>query len=143
MNKICTSIEQSKKLIELGIDVNTADMRYGYIAPYEFSDRKYDGGYDMIPYHKDFFDRCSNFSANEYDDELPCWSLTALLELMPKLYDEDNLNDGGCQPVLCKGFDNDMWHVVYRSTMYMTDWYYDPVDAAFDMVCWLLENKKI
>lgn len=26
MNKICTSIEQSKKLIELGIDVNTADM---------------------------------------------------------------------------------------------------------------------
>ena len=28
MNKICTSIEQSKKLIELGIDVNTADMYY-------------------------------------------------------------------------------------------------------------------
>jgi hypothetical protein len=26
MNKICTSIEQSKKLIELGLDVNTADM---------------------------------------------------------------------------------------------------------------------
>ena len=28
MNKICTSIEQSKKLLELGIDVNTADMDY-------------------------------------------------------------------------------------------------------------------
>ena len=26
MNKICTDIEQSKKLIELGIDMNTADM---------------------------------------------------------------------------------------------------------------------
>ena len=26
MNKICTSIEQSKKLIELGIDIDTADM---------------------------------------------------------------------------------------------------------------------
>lgn len=25
-NKICTSLEQSQKLIELGIDVNTADM---------------------------------------------------------------------------------------------------------------------
>lgn len=24
--KICTSIEQSKKLVELGIDINTADM---------------------------------------------------------------------------------------------------------------------
>ena len=33
MNKICTTIEQSQKLIELGVDVNTADMRYGYIAP--------------------------------------------------------------------------------------------------------------
>ena len=30
MNNICTSIEQSQKLIELGIDVNTADM---YHAP--------------------------------------------------------------------------------------------------------------
>lgn len=28
MNKICTSIEQSRKLIELGIDINTADMIY-------------------------------------------------------------------------------------------------------------------
>jgi len=26
MNKICTDINQSKKLIELGIDVSTADM---------------------------------------------------------------------------------------------------------------------
>lgn len=28
MNKICTSFKQSKKLIELGIDINTADMHY-------------------------------------------------------------------------------------------------------------------
>lgn len=28
MNKICTSLEQSKRLIELGIDVNSADMVY-------------------------------------------------------------------------------------------------------------------
>ncbi len=26
MSKICTSLEQSKRLIELGIDVKTADM---------------------------------------------------------------------------------------------------------------------
>lgn len=30
MNKICTSIEQSKKLIELGIDINTADFMWEY-----------------------------------------------------------------------------------------------------------------
>ncbi len=28
MSKICTSLEQSKKLVELGIDVNAADMFY-------------------------------------------------------------------------------------------------------------------
>ena len=28
MSKICTSIKQSQKLIELGINVNTADMDY-------------------------------------------------------------------------------------------------------------------
>lgn len=31
MNKICTSIEQSQKLIEIGIDTNTADMYYDNI----------------------------------------------------------------------------------------------------------------
>ena len=120
MNKICTSIEQSQKLIELGIDVNTADIIYNI---FDVSYIRHDTPIDK--YHT------------------PAWSLTALMQLMPKLYDENDLNDGGCQPVLCKGFDNNMWHVVYRSTMYMTDWYYDPIDAAFHMVCWLLENKKI
>ena len=58
---IATSIKQSKKLIKLGIDVNTADMRYGYIAPYNFSDRMYDGGYDEVPYPKDFLKKNPDF----------------------------------------------------------------------------------
>ena len=84
MNKICTSIEQSKKLIKIGIDVNTADMRYGYITPYDFSDRMYEGGYDEVPYPKDFLKKNPNFSENEYDGELPAWSLSALLGVIPK-----------------------------------------------------------
>lgn len=32
MNKICTSLEQSKKLVELGLDLNTADMCYRIVA---------------------------------------------------------------------------------------------------------------
>lgn len=134
MNKICTSIEQSKKLIKLGIDVNTADMRYGYIAPYEFSDRKYDGGYDMIPYHKDFFDRCSNFSADEYDDELPAWSLSALIELIPECRMEKTPLDQTGE--FTYSFVDDYWNIrTYEAG--------NPLDAAFDMVCLLLENKKI
>jgi len=144
MNKICTTIEQSKKLIELGVDINTADMRYGYIAPYDYSDRMFDGGYDEVPYPKDFLKRNPNFSENEYDGELPAWSLAALLELLPKLYEwENDPEDGGCQPNLCKGWDNNQWHIVYRSAIYITEWYDDPIDAAFEMVVWLKENGKI
>ena len=134
MNKICTSIEQSKKLIKLGIDVNTADMRYGYIAPYEFSDRKYDGGYDMIPYHKDFFDRCSNFSADEYDDELPCWSLSALIELMGECRMERTpLDQSG---LFTHSFVDDYFNIrTYEE--------YDIVDAAVEMIYKLKEKDLL
>lgn len=130
MINICTSIEQSQKLIELGIDVNTADMMWDDWSLIDEGWKLNVGYYPEI--EKAYGRKC-----------YPAWSLSALLGLMPKLYDEDFINDGGCQPDLCKGFDNNMWHVVYRSTMYCTDWYCDPIDAAFDMVCWLLENKKI
>ena len=76
MNKICTSLEQSKKLMELGINVDTADMRYSYIAPYNpsFCD-------DMV-YTIDF--------AKPLDIDIPAWSLSALLNLMPETIVPDN-----------------------------------------------------
>ena len=81
--KITTDIFQSKKLAEI-LPLESADMRYGYIAPYDYSDRMYDGGYDEIPYPKDFFIKNPNFSANEYDAELHCWSLASLLGVLPQ-----------------------------------------------------------
>lgn len=79
--KAYTDIEQSKKLAEI-LPIESADMRYGYIAPYECSDRMYDGGYDKVPYPKDFMKKNANFSENEYDSELPCWSLAALMNII-------------------------------------------------------------
>lgn len=128
MNKICTSLEQSKKLIELGVDINTADMRYGYIAPYDFSDRMYDGGYDEVPYPKDFLKKNPNFSENEYDGELPAWSLSALLELIPERIPGTKLVikwDGS-------------YYIEGRDCLFDT-----AIDAAFEMVVWLKENGKI
>ena len=66
MNKICTSLEQSKKLIELGIDVSTADMCHEILQQEP-----------QIVYKT----HCRVKSLN---DEIPAWSLTALLELKPK-----------------------------------------------------------
>lgn len=137
--KICTSIEQSKKLIELGIDVNTADMcRTNHL----FNDFTSSWRIESTPpqKYKNLLDR---FGVKGYLIE-PAWSLSALLGLMPKLYEfENDPDDGGCQPNLCKGWDNNKWHIVYRSSIYITEWYDNPLDAAYELVCWLKENKKI
>jgi len=61
MNKICTSIEQSKRLVELGIDINTADMIHNILGE---SYVRYDTPIDK--YHT------------------PAWSLAALMALIPK-----------------------------------------------------------
>ena len=127
--KAFTDIGQSKKLAEILL-IDSADMRYGYIAPYEFSDRKYDGGYDMIPYHKDFFDRCSNFSADEYDDELPCWSLAALLDILPE----------GTR--LLKSATDDTYHCDCPKGN-IEKWFDNPVDACYEMILKLNEEKLL
>ena len=125
-NHIATTIEQSKKLIELGIDVNTADMYWWATSKRYYIEAMDDGDF------------------NEAEGHIKAWSLSALLGMMPKLYEfENDPNDGGCQPNLCKGWNNNRWHVVYRSSIYITNWYDDPLDAAFEMVVWLLENGKI
>lgn len=137
MNKICTSIEQSQKLINLGIDISTADMRYGYIAPYEFSDSMYDGGYDPIPYHKDFFIKNPMFSTEEYDCELYAWSLTALLNIIPKKINFGYENDS---TFVLKPLENDKYLADYYEVSFVKD---NSIDAVFEMVCWLKENEKI
>ena len=93
--KSFSDLQQSKKLAEI-LPPESADMRYGYIAPYDYSDRMYDGGYDEIPYPKDFLIKNPNFSADEYDAELPCWSLAALLGVLPNNENiSTNLSKGG------------------------------------------------
>lgn len=114
------TIEQSKKLLELGLNPKTADMCYSTF------------GVEAYPLH---------LILKNKEKLVPCWSLGALMELMPKICEDEN--DGGCYPVLCKGFNTDMWHCVYRSTIYITDWYKSSIDAAFEMMVWLLENGYI
>ena len=133
-NKSYTDIEQSKKLAEI-LPSESADMMYGYIAPYDYSDRMFDGGYDEIPYPKDFFKVNPNFSENEYDGELPCWSLAALLKLLP-------------QKIEHEGYEAEL-HINSR----MTDLWYENdnfiyfgtfaeklIDACVQLICTLNEK---
>lgn len=140
MNKICTSIEQSKKLIELGIDVNTSDMYYQWYSETESALHVGKG-------------------SKKLNADCPAWSLSTLMNLLPseftevgkysttiyiikirkyKLTDEVNLHQ--------IAYGSYKWHEdggYTWSDMINTGEKENLIDAAFEMVCWLLENKKI
>lgn len=121
-----TTIEQSKKLVELGLNPETADMCYPH----------------FIRHGADTYNKTPEIAEGiDYPYEMPCWSLGALMELMPKIKEDED--DGGCYPTLCKGWDNGQWHCVYRSSIHITKWYDNSIDAAFEIVCWLLENNYL
>ena len=113
MNKICTDIEQSKKLIELGLDVSTADMLWTY----DFTVNDINGLNVISRYLK------------PEENDIPSWSLTVLLGLMPTF----TLNGFGNGQFNCRDERANSYALVDTC----------PLDAAFETVCWLLENKKL
>lgn len=124
MNKICTSIEQSQKLIELGIDVSTADM---YYEP--------SPGFCTEPSEIRFGD-----IEYAHPRSIRSWSLVALLKLMPT---KDKSNEY---------YVTTESHSDYHQVNYVNCWDGDIhetdsddclIDAAFEMICWLKENEKI
>lgn len=120
MSKICTDLEQSRKLVELGIEPNTADM---YFEP--------SVGFRTEPSEIKVGD-----IKNAHPRSVPAWSLSALLELMPITCDviKDFHNLYYCSN---KFSDNslDNWHL---TTACKTS-----IDAAYEMVCWLVKNGYI
>jgi hypothetical protein len=114
MNKICTSLEQSKKLIELGIDVNTADMCWSLV-------------------NKNHPPVVGKYCAEYGGMQLPAWSLNALMELMNRNCYNVSLNCHGAE-----------WNVKFDDSETYKEFIRDyAVDAAFEMVVWLLKKKKI
>lgn len=74
MAQIATTIEQSKKLIELGIDVNTADMYYSIID--DTDELSEDNSLLYVNREVDWDE------VSVYDRACPAWSLSALMELL-------------------------------------------------------------
>ena len=121
MNKICTSLEQSKKLMELGINTSSADMSYSSIhnIGQELS-------YCNLP-----------LSILRMADDIPAWSLTSLLELMPRIEHLKPFID------LSPNLNSEEVSIYYHSedSPYIVK--DNLIDAAFEMVVWLKENGKI
>ena len=119
--KSYTDIEQSKKLAGL-LPIESADM-YWYLAI---------KGNPRVAFNEGY---------NEYGDfELPCWSLAALLGVLPK-----NLNIG--RPSLESNYNGYYWIQYYDEFMnpnnYKTECFNDSVDACYEMIIKLNELKML
>lgn len=119
-----TTIEQSKKLIELGLNPDTADM-----CIWESEGKLY------VYVHKPDDINC-----------IPCWSLGALLEVMPPYLFEF---ERGIDLNIYRNLNGKGWHVSYmpnNDESMQKDKFRQitnggtPIEAAYNMVCWLLEN---
>ena len=127
-----TSIEQSKKLLELGLNPDTADMCY-------------DLGEGETKAHLECENFICYFTNNEYpecaDRYIPTWSLVALLELMPqRIY----MSGAAHQFQLDKNWDNKTWQCAYDAhNSYIEKTGNTPLEAVYNMLIWLIENKFI
>ena len=132
MNKIYTSIEQSKKLAEI-LPLESADMEYMFL--------KKDGSkVSNVPFVKDGFEEpecCYIF--------IPCWSLAALLEKIPNTI----VNDAGEDLKLHIDKYTLHYSLSYENTYtghkfeIETDMYENLVDACVEMIEKLKERNLL
>ena len=116
MNKICTSLEQSQKLIELGIDANTADMGWYYSRnPQAARNQMWLG-------------------TKAENADIPAWSLTALLSIIKPVNDNTYTLKGTLDGGAMISFE-EVTNVMIQEE--------EIIDAAFEMVCWLKTEEYI
>lgn len=112
---ITTTIEQSKHLLELGLDPNTADMfyfSYGMFRPMKLHVGKI----------------LEDVVTGKRQWAIPAWSLSALLEVMKEY----------CPELL---FLEAYWFC--RCDRVESEYCDDPITAVYDVLCWLLEQGLI
>ncbi len=136
MTKICTSIEQSKELLELGIDVNTADMHYQWYSETESALHVGKG-------------------SKKLNADCPAWSLSALMSLLPSDFTREGKFGTFTYEIHIRKYrltaDIDVHQIAYGnygssgtwSDMINTGEYENLIDAAFKMVVWLKENNVL
>lgn len=149
-----TTIEQSKALIEAGLNPDTADMCYTNESYKGFA---YTNGKYNILAHS-YQDICSKYEEVKEKfcknsilawDAIPCWSTGALLNLMPPYLFEFSR---GIDLNIYKNVSKGSWVISYLpnnvESMQMDKFRQfcfgeNLIDAACDMALWLLKNGFI
>jgi len=120
--KFYTSMDQAKKLLSLGFDPHTADMCYVYDQ----------NNWDSYTEH---------LGRPVFDRSFACWSLGALIELLPSA-----VHVNGKYFVLHMGkLGNEVdWYVSYEYAGYTVNMFKGhSVDAVVDALTWLRNNNLI
>lgn len=125
-----TTIEQSKKLVKLGLNPNTADMLW--------EQHIFESPYVTV---KPYTTKGKSIGAHI----LPCWSLGALLEVMPKTM--KGIPEKAAYSLTLKENSYNAWKCNYVhfsfGELYEFPAQPTPLKATYEMVCWLLENGYI
>ena len=139
--KSYTDIEQSCKLAKF-LPIESADMK---ILP--FTEEEY-----RVVLIKDI-------AVCNREDEIPCWSLAALLNLLPSEFTEKGKYSTTTYKINIRKYkftdEVDLHQIAYGSYKWYEDGGYtwkdmintgekeNLIDAAFQMICWLKENDKL
>jgi len=131
-----TSLEQSKKLTELGLPTNTSDLWLTEFQPLKQE------GWKLVPDGEKFV------TVNSYKPTeaaladykfTPCWSVAALTNVMAKRVRRQD----GTRPFVIE-ISRGMYRFSgFYDIDHKTPFYDELIDAAFDMACWLLKNGFI
>lgn len=145
MNKICTSLDQSRKLIELGIDIKTSDMYYYTVNG--------DWEWYETPNIMESID-----DLNEHT--IPAWSLSALMSLLPSIFTvKGEYSETTCYKIDIRQYaltkDVDIYQIAYGNYRFNDDGSFswsdmintgqreELIDVAVEMLTWLKENNII
>lgn len=134
MNKICTSLEQSQKLMELGIDINTADMYWEE----RINLPKVVVGNYALHIHCRATDKDYKKLTNPVLS--PAWSLSALLAVLPSVITRND------KPMLLTLEKADAYNLYYKSPNRLNELWEtkeEPIDACVEMIVNLKEMDLI
>ena len=116
-SQICTSREQSERLLALGLKKETADMYYSAIH----------NGNKVVGYRVAQGYNYKHFEV--FADDIPAWSLHRLIEMMPK---NIAIDGDTAYPLQIQKRSDGKWCVGYQG-------WYDCVGDLYDSVIWIYQ----
>ena len=127
--KSYTDITQSKKLIELGIDINTADMWWNTEKHYP----------EFVKTYREHL--------GEQISPIPLWSLAALIEALPLGVDIHNISDGHKIYYYVEIYTKEIYmklkHMNKAEICLSTERHENLVDACVEMIVKLKERNLL